>query len=216
MKKNKKIIISIVSFILIAFFGINISDLNIETIYNEHFQNQNIATELPDSFKDKKVIKVDPCNLSGDRKANVLVDIGYDDREYYAITNEYKQLTEVYIPKIQLQKRSEENESGRYCPDEAKVDGVQSSELDEGHVIADSLGGVSNAYNITPQDSYTNREGEQANFEEEIRKSLINGKLVSDFHYYVKYDNNKTMIPSNYKVEYKINNTNKYYTFENK
>lgn len=50
--------------------------------------------------------------------------------------------------------------AGRYYHDEAKVPGVEHSDLDEGHVIADSLGGVSNAYNITPQDSILNRHGD--------------------------------------------------------
>ena len=54
------------------------------------------------------------------------------------------------------------NASGRYCNDEAKVPGVEEPDLDEGHVIADSLGGVSNAYNITPQNSTLNRHGDQA------------------------------------------------------
>lgn len=48
-------------------------------------------------------------------------------------------------------------ESGRYYSDEAKVPGIEIEYLDEGHVIGDTLGGVSNAYNITPQYSTLNR-----------------------------------------------------------
>ncbi|MBM7663980.1 hypothetical protein JOC25_000436 [Solibacillus kalamii] len=62
--------------------------------------------------------------------------------------------------------------SGRYYPDEAKVPGVESDVLDEGHVIADSLGGVSNAYNITPQNSTLNRHGNQAYMEDNTVKPV--------------------------------------------
>ncbi len=86
-------------------------------------------------------------DLSGYREPNVVVDIGYGDREYWAFTNEYGQLVRVIADEIILQ--DERNEpflsSGRYYPDEAKVPGVESDVLDEGHVIADSLGRVLNA-----------------------------------------------------------------------
>lgn len=95
------------------------------------------------------LIQVDGEDLSGSREPNVLVDIGFGDREYYAFTNEYSQLVKVIDKEIILQNDSIEpvTSSGRYYSDEAKVLGVGSSSLDEGHVIADSLGGVSDAYN---------------------------------------------------------------------
>ena len=101
----------------------------------------------------------------------MVVDIGYGDRQYYAYTNEYGQLIKVTAAQIILQDDAKEPvlETGRYYPDEAKVPGVESPTLDEGHVIADSLGGVSNAYNITPQDSTLNRDGDQAYMEKVIR-----------------------------------------------
>ena len=105
--------------------------------------------------------------MSGYREPNVVVDIGYGDREYWAFTNEYGQLVRVIADEIILQDDSNEPvlSSGRYYSDEAKVPGVESDVLDEGHIIADSLGGVSNAYNITPQDSTLNRHGDQAYME---------------------------------------------------
>ena len=62
------------------------------------------------------------------------------------------------------------NSDGRYYDDEAKVPGTENSNLDEGHAIADSLGGVANAYNITPQDSVLNRHEDQAYMERTIQQ----------------------------------------------
>ncbi|WP_239992629.1 hypothetical protein [Trichococcus alkaliphilus] len=56
------------------------------------------------------------------------------------------------------------NSEGGYY-DEAKVPGTENSNLDEGHVIADSIVGVVNAYNITQQDSVLNRYEDQAYME---------------------------------------------------
>lgn len=91
--------------------------------------------------------------------------------------------------------------SGRHYPDEAKVPGVESDVLDEGHVIADSLGGVSNAYNITPQDSTLNRHGDQAYMEDAIRKS----GGATNFEAIITYPNTKTKIPSSYQYTHSLN-----------
>lgn len=119
----------------------------------EETKKETSAVITEDIFSGYKLIVVDGGNLSGYREPNVVVDIGFGDREYYAFTNEYGQLVKVMAKEIILQDDSTEpvNSSGRYYQDEAKVPGVESKTLDEGHVIADSLGGVSNAYNITPQ-----------------------------------------------------------------
>ena len=87
------------------------------------------------------------------------VDVGYGDREYWAFTNEYGQLIVILADKITRQNESTEVMlgDGRYCADEARVVGTEDPNLDQGHVIADSLGGVSNAYNITPENSNLNR-----------------------------------------------------------
>lgn len=96
-----------------------------------------------DLFSGYKLIEVDGGDLSGHREPNVVVDIGYGDREYWAFTNEYGQLVRVIAEEIILQDDSSEPvlSSGRYYRDEAKVPGVESETLDEGHIIADSLGG---------------------------------------------------------------------------
>lgn len=72
--------------------------------------------------------------------------------------------------------------------------------LDEGHVIADSNGGASSAYNITPQDSTLNRHGDQAYMEDAIRKA----GGATDFEAIITYPNTETQIPSHYKYTYSI------------
>lgn len=140
--------------------------------------------------------------MSGYRKTNVRVDVGFGDREYWAFTNEYGQLIRVEAKNITLQNPNTDHvlSSGRYYSDEANVPGTESSTLDKGHVIADSLGGVSNAYNITPQDSILNRHGDQAYMEKVIRDA----GGCTDFVAVIQYPNTQTQIPNHYKFTYKI------------
>lgn len=183
---------------------------NSEREKNTPVVDESLVEETPtqsnnDQFSGYKLIEVDGGNLSGYRESNVVVNIGFGDREYWAFTNEYGQLVRVIADKIILQ--DDENEpvlsSGRYYADEAKVPGVESSVLDEGHIIADSLGGVSNAYNITPQNSTLNRHGDQAYMEDAIRKA--DGATM--FEAIITYPNTKTQIPSNYQYTYTLYNT---------
>ncbi|WP_053363433.1 DNA/RNA non-specific endonuclease [Bacillus sp. FJAT-27251] len=171
------------------------------------------ATPNNELFSGYKLIEVDGGDLSGHREPNVVVDIGYGDREYWAFTNEYGQLVRVIADEIILQDDSSEPvlSSGRYYPDEAKVPGVESEVLDEGHVIADSLGGVANAYNITPQDSTLNRHGDQAYMEDAI--SRAGG--ASDFEAIITYHNTQTQIPSSYQYTYTIMGNKIVDTFDN-
>ena len=166
-----------------------------------------------EQFSGYKLIEVDGGNLSGYREPNVVVDIGYGDREYWAFTNEYGQLVCVIADEILLQ--DDRNEpvlsSGRYYADEAKVPGVESAVLDEGHVIADSLGGVSNAYNITPQNSTLNRHGDQAYMEDAIRKA----GGATNFEAIITYPNTKTQIPSSYQYAYTLMGKKIVDTFDN-
>ena len=155
-----------------------------------------------DIFAGYRLIEVDGGDISGHREPNVVVDIGFGDRKYYAFTNEYGQLVKVIAKDITIQDDSKEpvNSSGRYYSDEAKVPGVESKTLDEGHVIADSLGGVSNAYNITPQNSTLNRNGDQAYMEKVIRDA----GGCTDFVAIITYPNTTTQIPSHYSYTYTI------------
>jgi len=166
-----------------------------------------------DLFSGYKLIEVDGGDLSGHREPNVVVDIGYGDREYWAFTNEYGQLVRVIADEIILQddRREPVLSSGRYYADEAKVPGVESAVLDEGHIIADSLGGVSNAYNITPQDSTLNRHGDQAYMEDVIRKA----GGATNFEAIITYPNTRTQIPSRYQYTYTLMGNKIVDTFDN-
>jgi hypothetical protein len=159
------------------------------------------------------IIQVDGGDLSGERKANVAVDIGYGDREYWAFTNEYGQLINVTANVIALQDDGSEpvDADGRYYGDEAKVPGTEQENLDEGHVIADSLGGVSNAYNITPQNSTLNRHGDQAYMEKVIRDAGGCEKFIAT----ITYPDTTTQIPSHYHYEYILNGENVVDDFDN-
>ena len=88
---------------------------------------------------------------------------------------------------------------------------MESAVLDEGHIIADSLGGVSNAYNITPQESTLNRHGDQAYMEDAIRKA----GGATNFEAIITYSNTKTQIPSSYQYTYTIKGNKIVDTFEN-
>lgn len=160
------------------------------------------TTSPQDSFTGYKKIVVDGGDLSGSRQANVVVDIGFGDRKYWAFTNEHGQLVRVIAKKIVLQNDATEDvtRDGRYYSDEAKVPGVERADLDEGHIIADSLGGVSNAYNITPQDSTLNRHGDQAYMEDVIRKA----GGATNFEAQITYPDTSTMIPSAYQYTYTV------------
>ncbi|WOO89470.1 DNA/RNA non-specific endonuclease [Mollicutes bacterium LVI A0078] len=185
--------------------------------------------QVPELIKERKVdnilysdveyeeLDIDSCDLSGKRKANSVVDIGFDsnfaNREYYAYTNSTRQLVYVEAEEIILQNDELEDvtSGGRYCPDEAKVKGTEDINLDEGHIIADSLGGVSNSYNITPQDSYLNQEGQQYQMEELIRRD----GGANNFKAYINYPNDFTMIPSSYKITFEINGEVYNYEYKN-
>ncbi|WP_394217555.1 DNA/RNA non-specific endonuclease [Halobacillus trueperi] len=172
------------------------------------------ASEKNDElFSGYEQIEVDGGNLSGDRKSSVAVDIGFGDREYWAFTNEYGQLVRVVADEIILQDDNTERvlSNGRYFSDEAKVPGVESDVLDEGHIIADSLGGVSNAYNITPQESTLNRHGDQAYMEDVIRDA----GGATNFEAVISYSDTDTQIPSKYQYSYTINGNDVVDTFEN-
>lgn len=178
------------------------SDTNIENGYYQY------------NGKSYQIIEVDGGDRSGNRKNNVAVDIGYGDRVYWGLTNEYGQLVYVLADEIILQNDDTEpvNSSGRYYDDEANVPGTERADLDQGHVIADSLGGVSNAYNITPQNSTLNRYGGQAYMEKVIRDAGGCTNFVAT----ITYPNTSTQIPSSYKFEYTIKGNNVIDEFSNK
>ncbi|MBS4192920.1 DNA/RNA non-specific endonuclease [Bacillus sp. FJAT-49705] len=185
----------------------------ITTVVDEPVVEETPTQPNNELFSGYKLIEVDGGDLSGYREPNVVVDIGYGDREYWAFTNEFGQLVRVIADEIILQ--DDRNEpvlsSGRYYSDEAKVPGVESDVLDEGHIIADSLGGVSNAYNITPQDSTLNRHGDQAYMEDVIRSA----GGATNFEAIITYPNTETQIPSSYQYTYTLMGNEIVDTFDN-
>lgn len=166
-------------------------------------QEVGVSSNIDSLLINNRLIEVDGGDMSGTREPNVKVDIGFGDREYWAYTNEYGQLVRVEAKEIVLQNDDTESvtSEGRYYSDEAKVSGVEQKDLDEGHIIADSLGGVSNAYNITPQNSTLNRHGDQAYMEKVIRDA----GGCTDFVATITYPNTKTQIPSHYNYKYVLN-----------
>ena len=184
-----------------------------ETVVEEPVAEQTATQSTENLFAGYTIIEVDGGDLSGYRQPNVVVDIGYGDREYWAFTNEHGQLVRVIAEEIILQDDNSEPvlSSGRYYSDEAKVPGVESDKLDEGHVIADSLGGVSNAYNITPQNSTLNRHGDQAYMEDAIRKA----GGATNFEAIITYPNTETQIPSHYQYTYTLRGNKIVDSFDN-
>lgn len=158
-------------------------------------------TEL--SFDGYKKIEVDGGDFRGYREANAAVDIGFGDREYWAFTNEHGQLVRVVADKIIPQDDETEpvKSSGRYYNGQADVPGTERPDMDKGHILADSLGGVSNAYNITPQNSILNRHGDQAYMEKVIRDA----GGCTDFEAVITYPDTATQIPNHYHYIYTLN-----------
>ena len=225
MKKKMNYLIVLLMTIFMMVGCTNEEDASItdvETISQEETNttvvDEPVVEETPtqsnnELFSEYKLIEVDGGDLSGYREPNVVVDIGFGNREYWAFTNEYGQLVRVIADEIILQDDNTEpvSSSGRYYSDEAKVPGVESHVLDEGHIIADSLGGVSNAYNITPQDSTLNRHGDQAYMEKVIRDA----GGVTNFEAIITYPNTETQIPSSYKYTYTLRGNVIVDTFDN-
>lgn len=210
MKKTNYLILFLMLVFMLGCTNVdNTSITNVGTKAKEDIGKEEAVTVVVEEsvgnneqFSGYKLIEVDGGDLSGHREPNVVVDIGFGDREYFAFTNEYGQLVRVIAAEIVLQDEQKEPvlPSGRYYRDEAKVPGVESETLDEGHVIADSLGGVSNAYNITPQNSTLNRHGDQAYMEDAIRKA----GGATHFEAIITYPNTTTQIPSKYQYTYTL------------
>lgn len=159
-----------------------------------------------------KTLKVKGGDTSGKRQPNVKVDIGYGSRVYWSYTNKYGQVTEVTAKNIVNQNPETEtlNSQGRYYANEAKVKGTELKDMDEGHIIADDLGGVANAYNITPQ-HYTVNRGEMKKIETLIKKQGAKNLKVT-----IKYPDNKTFTPSSYTYTFTSKGKAHKYVLKNK
>lgn len=74
-----------------------------------------VVEEIPQPnnklFSGHKLIKLDGVDLSGYREPNVVVDIGYGDREYWAFTLEYGELVRVIADEIMLYPYMRDNDN---------------------------------------------------------------------------------------------------------
>lgn len=219
--KSKYLLVLILSIFLVACSdefetGESVESLEAETTHDVEKDEQSNETDNagePDT-ENYKLIEVDGGDTSGHREANVVVDIGHGDREYWAYTNEHGQLVRVTAKEIIVQDDSIEDVTadGRYYSKMADVPGVGADTgYDRGHIIADSLGGVANAYNITPQEATLNRHGDQAYMESVIRDA----GGATDFEAIITYPNTETQIPSSYKYTYTIKGNTVVDEFEN-
>lgn len=164
-------------------------------------------------LNEHKEIIVDGGDTNPNREKNVKVNIGFGDREYWAFTNEHGQVVHVIAEEIIVQDDDSEpvNSSGRYYSNMANVPGTEDSKYDRGHIIADSLGGVANAYNITPQEAYLNRHGDQAYMERVMRDAGGASNLIATIY----YPNIETQTPEKYSFDYVIKGTHVTDTFLN-
>lgn len=211
MKNNKgfsifKVVVNFVALaaiISVAIFGYT----NYKGIYDVSGtgSSSNEVTADIESLQNNQLIEVDSCDLTATREPNVKVDVGFGDREYYGYTNEYGQLVYVQADSLKLQDSSleEVTSDGRYCDEQAPVDGAKGS-YNRGHAIGDALGGVSNAYNIFPQLQITN-SGDYNNIEQELQQTLYDGGTVTDFSLTLSYKNSNTNVPDSYKLSFTEN-----------
>lgn len=207
MTLKKNILLALVFILSLCMVGCSEGDYAAQQPQQVEETTTYMDAEIKDGYltylgKSYKIIEVDGGDRSGTRQSEVAVDIGFGDRVYWALTNEYGQLVYVLANKIILQDDKVEpvNAKGRYYNDEANVPGTERKDLDQGHVIADSLGGVSNAYNITPQNSTLNRHGDQAYMEKVIRDAGGCTHFVAT----ISYPDTTTQIPSYYKYTYTL------------
>lgn len=186
--------------------------------YNSKNERYRVVSHLKtEKLKGYQTKTASICDMGRTRERNVVVDIGVDSdyakRDYYAYTNDYGQLVQVDAAQIIRQNETYEDvvwgRSGigkelRYCKSEAQVPGSEPAKYDKGHVIADSMGGAANAYNITPQIEEINVSGAQAQMENMFRVAFAQKKTVTDFRMTITYKNNQTNVPSKYAVTFKI------------
>jgi hypothetical protein len=137
--------------------------------------------------------------LSGYRESKVVVDIGFGNREYWAFINEYGQLVRVIADEHQSDSIKPVLSSGRYFSNEAKVPGVESNVLSEGHILADPLGGVSNAYNI-PLHKIVHSTDKVIKFTWKVR--IVRQLELLIFEAIFTYPNTEKQIPSSYQYTF--------------
>ncbi len=216
--------------------SINKTEFTIEVTFlrkDSDYKKASNKHKIPLKYKNNKLSERDQQDLDGSREANVKVDVGFDDpyatRDYWGYTNKHEQLVFVEADKIIIQNDTLEAEwmegGNRYSDGVAKVEESETWRMQKGHVIADSLGGTSTAYNVCPEDETLNTSinplSPQRDLETKIKK---NGEKYPDdptwaaaenFRATMYYTNKKTNTPSKYYVSFIMSDEFWEYTFSN-
>lgn len=114
-------------------------------------------------------------------------------------TDEFGRIEKMNIDKIECYDGARDLTQQKKC-NELKS-GLPSD--DAGHLLAREFGGPTEQFNLTPMDSYTNRHGEWRYMEQEWKKSINEGKSISDVSYQVYYEGDSKR-PTGFDVSYKV------------
>ncbi len=188
------------------------------------YNKLNNKNKIPKKLKNNNELEFPQNNLDVYREPNSKVNVGFDangaiEREYWSYTNEYQQTEFLHADQIKPQDNELEKDfidsEGRYfvVTDDGEITSDQSrpgviSGYDAGHIVADSLGGNSTTYNITPQISWLNQNGIVRQYETDI---LRNGGAY-DFNSRMYYYDDDSLIPNRYYVTYFIDDGD-YWTY---
>lgn len=114
-------------------------------------------------------------------------------------TDEFGRIEKMAIDKIECFDGARDLNQQRNCND--LKNGLTSD--DAGHLLAREFGGPKEQFNLIPMDSYTNRHGEWRYMEQEWKKSINEGKSISDVSYQVYYEGDSKR-PTGFDVSYKV------------
>lgn len=114
-------------------------------------------------------------------------------------TDEFGRIEKMDIDKIECYDGARDLNQQKKC-NELK-NGLTSD--DAGHLLAREFGGPTEQFNLTPMDSYTNRHGEWRYMEQEWKKHINEGKVISDVSYQVYYEGDSRR-PTGFDVSYKV------------
>lgn len=167
-----------------------------------------LMSDIPEELFENSYTKVSTCSYSTNTAPNVKVNIGAGDREYYAYTNEHGQLQYITADTITIQDEQSEvvNADGNYCDQPADI--AKDTGYTNTYIIADSLGGASNAYNLIPGGISTSNLAE-------IENDILENGGATEFNAYFEYSDSETNVPHTIQISYKINEGLVEYQFNN-
>lgn len=166
-------------------------------VENEYLQEESVH------FEGYTFIESDSEDLSEKKLPNVVVDIGFGERKYYAFTNEYGQVEKILADEV-ITKSSENNlylEGEKYYREEETKVQLNNTNYVYSYLMPMSLGGQRNIYNISIQNDELSQYGPPAY----IRKTINSANGCSDFSIHMVYSDTLTDIPEGYIITYTIN-----------